>query len=493
MKSVKLNYFILPFHRGSVGIGKFPRAATPSPAGSRRKSHENLVKNPTNPNPSPAQSANPSVWNDHSTDQASYTCDICPDRVFTDRRNYIRHLYNHKFLASRGEDRPILSREQLSESRKGKIWREIKPKFTFNCTTCDKSFWKRITYVNHMRYHAILKRKGEDRVIGVKHKSWKQRVPYQDHYTCEKCPERGFDEREAYLGHLAYHRLLERKGRCKVAIPTMTTRRREKEMKCHICDRIFTDPKAYKGHKGYHLKIRKKTGQDRPIGRKKEESCTSGGGNVLDIVAEMMEDLNRFWCACGDKFYFKDALLHHLTLATSPSCAEVEIVVKTEVVEEERPQEGENVQQDVFFCDDSSPQEDVEMKLPEDEESAPETGGDETSDDEELFSEVVQNVNNLSTSSAPVEEMEEEEECYLVPDVGSDSSGIFAHRVEEVEKDVVQIVSPGSSLFQSPEEGGDDERKDDDVEEEKNPMAAFYQCQTCHTDSDSLTGYLKTE
>lgn len=335
---------------------------------------------------------------------------------------------------------------------------------------------------------------------------------YCDLFLCQ-----GFDEREAYVGHLAYHRLLERKGKAKSSIPL--TRRKDgargtvKERKCRICDRTFDDYKSYQGHMDYHRKIRKKTGQDRPIGKKNEEAATPiKAGNVLDLVAEMMEDLNRFGCACGDKFYFKDALLHHLTLGTSEICGEIEVKIKQEVVEEET-QEDESGE--VFFCDDdSSPKEDVEMKLAPaaDADVTPKDNPDNESSDEDLFSELVQkNPNNLSSTSLPKEEIEVEVELEHVAVVEGHiiavvepESEIFEPQVEinqveiiqegdttmeEEDKGVglVQIVSPGSSLFQSPEEGGEEDMEED----EKDPMAAFYQCQTCHADSDSLTGYLR--
>lgn len=145
--------------------------------------------------------------------QAEYTCAECDDdRTFTDRKTYICHLNYHK----RSRD------EQEKKARRASNLRpDIPISLTgeYTCSTChDRSFDDRFTYLLHVKYHEqIVEREGQDRPIATvqdKKRSslLRKDIPFADTYTCATCNDREFSDRTVYINHVNYHELLKKRG-----------------------------------------------------------------------------------------------------------------------------------------------------------------------------------------------------------------------------------------------------------------------------------------
>ncbi|XP_035700447.1 zinc finger and BTB domain-containing protein 40 [Folsomia candida] len=376
-----------------------------------------------------------------------------------------------------------------------------------------------------MRYHAILLKKGEgDRVINPRQRHWKEQVPYRDEYDCDKCPERRFADREGYIRHLTYHKVLERKGKGGQEIKKRIKREdlEKTGRQCDICERVFYTWQTYKGHMAYHKRIKKITGEDRKIEKKEEltERAKIGlkTGKSKTLVEDLIGVLEQFGCSCGVKFYFKDALSHHLQQAgkngRNAECKEV--VVKKEVPEREEIEQNAVKTEEVngighiaklivskpmarevklnlkMVHENGGELQEQEMRI---EEHCPENEMDENSLEHEMEQEIPHEtemheipVDNEGEEDPLENEMEEEDfENHQVSDD-------FEHLAEDDavngENDIKIEISKVNQLYQQlPQENH--EASDECVEDDDDSMSFFYKCQTCQADNPSLTEYLR--
>ncbi|OXA42079.1 zinc finger protein Xfin [Folsomia candida] len=482
--------------------------------------HEKQVHPNLEPSPPPRERID--TWKHLVPEQDTpYTCQICPERLFPDRDAFIVHLKHHKSLQKKGQDRVILSKEQWNEHRKQmKLFPNSNPtprtSSQFHCSTCSKNFWKRVTFRNHMRYHAILLKKGQgDRVIQPRQRHWKEEVPYLDEYNCDKCPERRFADREGYIRHLTYHKVLERKGKGGKEIKKRFKREEIEKTgkKCDICERVFHTWKTYKGHMAYHTRIKKITGQDRKIEKKEElterTKISLKTGKSKTLVEDLIGVLEQFGCSCGAKFYFKDALSHHLQQAEKNGNTDCkEIVVKKEVPEREeiqgqrsvKAEEVNNIEHIAKLIVSAPIAHEVKVNVREDggelEEHCPENEIQENFSEHEMEeipheTEMQEIAHENEVEEDPLDhEMEEDFENHEVSDD-------FEHLAEETTDDTVVggndikiEISKVNQLYQQlPQENH--EASDECVEDEDESMSFFYKCQTCEADSPSLTEYLR--
>jgi len=231
--------------------------------------------------------------------QGKYLCDICGNRSFWKRPSYVAHMRYHRQLLTAGVFRDLKKRDKL---------KRIQIPLDRTCRICSRRLESDASYRSHVQYHRTQKKRyGHYWVPGTKRQE--SQIPIQDVYRCNICPDREFTNRSNYFSHMTYHRIKEQK----TGSPLFSVTRGKffgKDVPiqdvytCEYCpERKFTSRGHYFSHMKYHRIKEQKTGS--PV------HCVTRGKGLREDVP--IQDVYRCNICPNREFTNRSNYFSHMT------------------------------------------------------------------------------------------------------------------------------------------------------------------------------------